>query len=245
MLKKRIIISLTFKDGILFRTKNFIPDYRYTKNFVDFWSIDELILIDVSKNKFQKNFLNIINFFSNNCFVPISVGGGISSIKDADLYFSHGADKVILSSKTYQNKEILKDISKKYGNQSIVQSIDYKKNKNKYFLYINSGKKKLNVNPEDWAKKSISYGAGEILLNSIDNDGGLLGYEITFINKLSKQLNCPVLVLGGCGSWEHILELFEKTSASAACTQNIYHFTNDSIKSAKNFLKKNKIKIRI
>ena len=83
------------------------------------------------------------------------------------------------------------------------------------------------------------------MLNSIDNDGGLLGYEITFINKLSKQLNCPVLVLGGCGSWEHILELFEKTSASAACTQNIYHFTNDSIKSAKNFLKKNKIKIRI
>jgi cyclase len=245
MLKKRIIISLTFKDGILFRTKNFIPDYRYTKNFVDFWSIDELILIDISKKKFQKTFLNIINFFSNNCFVPISVGGGISSIKDADLYFSHGADKVILSSKTIENNEVLKDISKKYGNQSIIQSIDYKKSKNKYFLYINSGKKKLNVSPEEWAKKSISYGAGEILLNSIDNDGGLLGYEITFINRLSKQLSCPVLVLGGCGSWEHISELFIKTSAAAACTQNIYHFTNDSIKSAKNFLQKKKIKIRI
>ena len=244
MLKKRIIIALTFKDGILFRTKNFIPDYRYTKNFVDFWSIDELILIDVSKKKFQKTFLNIINFFSNNCFVPISVGGGISSIKDADLYFSHGSDKVILSSKTVENNQVLRDISKKYGNQSIIQSIDYKKSKNKYFLYINSGKKKLYVSPEEWAKKSIRYGAGEILLNSIDNDGGLLGYEITFINRLSKQLSCPVLVLGGCGSWEHISELFVKTSAAAACTQNIYHFTKSSIESVKKYMYLKNISVR-
>ena len=81
MLKKRIIISLTFLDGVLFRTKNFIPDYRYTKNFIDLWSIDELMIIDISDKKFSKDFLNLINFFSTSCFVPLSVGGGINLCK--------------------------------------------------------------------------------------------------------------------------------------------------------------------
>ena len=244
MLKKRIIISLTFNDGILFRTKNFKADYRYTKNFIDLWSIDELILIDVSKKKFQKNFLETINFFSNNCFVPISVGGGINSLKDADLYFQNGADKVILSSRTSEKIEILTSISEKYGNQSIVQSIDYKKEKSDFFVYINSAKTKLKINPEEWAFNAVNYGAGEILLNSIDNDGGLLGYDLNFIKNISNRLNCPVLAIGGCGNWDHISKLFLTTSASAACTQNIFHFTNKSIDSIKKFLKLKNIDIR-
>ena len=80
MLKKRIIIALTFLDGVLFRTKKFIPDYRYTKNFVGLWSVDEIILIDISKKKFSESFKEIVKHFSKNCFVPISVGGGISKI---------------------------------------------------------------------------------------------------------------------------------------------------------------------
>ena len=92
MLKKRIIISLTFLDGVLFRTKNFKPDYRYTKNFIDLWSIDELILIDISKKKFSIKFLDLIKFFSLNCFVPLSVGGGIKKLSDADIYFYYGVD---------------------------------------------------------------------------------------------------------------------------------------------------------
>ena len=90
MLKKRIIISLTFLDGVLFRTKNFKPDHRYTKNFIDLLSIDELIIIDISKKKFSSKFIDIIKFFSNNCFVPLSVGGGINSLRDADIYFKNG-----------------------------------------------------------------------------------------------------------------------------------------------------------
>ena len=96
MTKKRIIICLTFLDGVLFRTKKFIPDYRYTKNFIDLWSIDELILIDISKMKFSKNFLEIVNFYSKNCFVPISVGGGISSLSDVDLLSIRALSKFLL-----------------------------------------------------------------------------------------------------------------------------------------------------
>ena len=120
MLKKRIIFTLTFNNGVLFRTKNFKPDYRYTKNFIDLWSVDELILIDVSKKKNLKKFVKIVEFFSKNCFVPITIGGGIKNIKDADICFRNGAEKVLLGSASTENLKLIYDISKKYGNQSII-----------------------------------------------------------------------------------------------------------------------------
>ena len=247
MLKKRIIISLTFLDGVLFRTKNFIPDYRYTKNFIDLWSIDELMIIDLSNKKFSKEFLNLINFFSTNCFVPLSVGGGIKSVQDADLYFKNGADKIVLGSGSINDPLIAKKISMKYGKQSIIQSLDCKKISNstmKYSVYSKSGKNNLNIDPAIFAKSALSNGAGEILINSIDNDGSLLGFDIPLIDTISKDLECPIIALGGAGSWSHFFELFDKTNISAACTQNIFHFTEHSIQSLKNFLKNYNIKIR-
>jgi len=247
MLKKRIIITLTFLDGVLFRTKNFKPDYRYTKNFIDLWSIDELVLIDISKKKLSNKFIEIIKFFSSNCFVPISVGGGIKKLDDADAFFKSGADKIILGTNSIKENDIIKQISKKYGNQSIIQSIDCKKilSKNgEYTVMLNSGTKDFKKDPLTCALEALNYGAGEMLINSIDNDGSLLGYDLELISLLSKKLDCPTLALGGAGNWQHILDLFEKTNISAACTQNIFHFTEESISSLKKFLKENNIKIR-
>ena len=247
MLKKRIIISLTFLDGILFRTKKFKPDYRYTKNFIDLWSIDELIIIDISKKKFTEKFLNLINFFSTNCFVPLSVGGGIKSLNDADLYFKYGADKILLGPGTIENKEVAIKISLKYGKQSIIQSLDCKKMKdgsNNYNVYCESGLRNLKKDPILLGNEALLNGAGEILINSIDNDGSLLGYDLSLIKMVSENLNCPIIALGGAGNWDHLLKLFTETNISAASTQNIFHFTEQGIISAKNFLKKNMIKIR-
>ena len=247
MLKKRIIISLTFMDGILYRTKKFKPDYRYTKNFVDLWSIDELILIDISKKKNSKSFLDIVNFFSKNCFVPISVGGGIESLNDVDIYFRNGADKIIVGTKSFKNRKVLKEISKKYGNQSIIQSLDCKKlddRKKIYTIMTNSGTVDTRINPIDFAKKSLEDGAGEILINNIDNDGSLLGFDLDLIDQISKSLSCPILIMGGAGNWEHFLEPFSKFDISAVCTQNIFHFTEESVNSLKTYLDNNKINIR-
>tara|TARA_B100001093_G_C26760075_1_gene985269 strand:+ start:637 stop:1380 length:744 start_codon:yes stop_codon:yes gene_type:complete len=246
LLKKRLIITLTFLDGVLFRTKNFKPDYRYTKNFIDLWSIDELILIDISEKKFSKIFLDLINFYSTNCFVPLSVGGGIKKREDADLFFKNGADKVVLGSNSINQPNLINDISKKYGNQSIIQSLDCKKigNKGKFTVMGKSSKSDLLKDPLECGLKALSYGVGEILINNIDNDGSLLGYDLDLINEISKKLECPILALGGAGNWQHILDLFLKTDISAACTQNVFHFTEESISSAKKFLKNNNIKIR-
>ena len=246
MLKKRIILSLTFLDGVLFRTKNFKPDYMYTKNFVDMWSIDEILIIDISKNKFSKNFFEIIQFFSSKCFVPLTIGGGIKNLPDADNFFKFGADKILLGTHSIENPELIDKISKKYGNQAIIQSIDCKKNEKRsgWDVMTNSGKIKIEEGPIEIAKKMIKIGAGEILINSIDNDGGLLGYDIDLVKMISDSINCPILALGGAGNWNHILDLFEQTNISAACTQNIFHFTEESILSVKNFLKSKDIKIR-
>ena len=129
MLKKRLIISLTFKDGILFRTKNFSPDYRYTKNFIDLWNADEIILIDVSEKslKLNKNFFDTIKFFIQNCHLPITVGGGIFSEEKVDEIFQLGVEKIILNSSSYYNPDLTKKIVKKFGSSSIIQSIDLKK----------------------------------------------------------------------------------------------------------------------
>jgi len=245
MLKKRLILVLTFNDGVLFRTKKFIADYRYTKNFIDLWSADEIILLDISKkNRLNEKFLEIVKFFSLNCFLPISVGGGIRSFKDAVNLFKQGADKIVLNSSTYINPDLIGKISKVFGSQSIIHSIDCRKvKKNKYEVIINNTLK-TNLDPIQWAKIAIQNGCGELLINSIDNDGSLLGYDLELINLIVKKVNVPCLALGGAGNWDHILQLFKKTNISGACTQNIYHFTNESLKSAKEYLKKNKVLIR-
>jgi len=246
MLKKRVIITLTFNNGVLFRTKNFNPDYRYTKNFIVFWSIDELMIIDVSKRKNFKKFQNIIKDFSRNCFVPITVGGGIKDIDQVNQCFNNGADKILLGSESIKNPKLISLVSKKFGNQSIIQSVDFKKIDNKsYKIMCQSGKRLTNIDIIKLCNSYINKGVGEILLNDVSNDGSLLGYDLKFLKKISKKIKCPTLALGGAGKWEHILEIFKKTKIQAACTQNIYHFTEESILSAKRFLKKNNIDIRV
>lgn len=245
MLKKRLIITLTFLDGVLFRTKKFKPDYRYTKNFVDLWSIDEIILIDLSEKKFQNNFLNTIKFFSENCFVPLTVGGGIRNLENAITYFNYGADKIILGSGSIiEEGDLIEKISNIYGSQSIIQSVDCKRENGNYKLAIRSGTILKDIDPIYASKKALKLGAGEIMINNVDNDGSLLGYDIDYLNVVSKKLECPVLALGGAGNWSHIVDLFKLTSITGACTQNIFHFTEESISSAKNFLIQNEILVR-
>ena len=174
----------------------------------------------------------------------MAVGGGIKKVGDADLFFKYGADKIILGSNAIKEPKLINEISHKYGNQSITQSIDCKKiiKENRFTVMGSSGKVDLLLDPVKFGLMALSYGVGEILINNIDNDGSLLGYDLNLINSISEKLDCPILALGGAGSWQHILDLFLKTNISAACTQNIFHFTEESILSAKKFLKNSNIK---
>ncbi len=244
MLRNRLITVLTFYNGVLFRTKLFKPDYRYTSNFVDMWSVDEIIIIDISEVKFKKTFINVINNFAKKCFVPLTVGGGITKLGDAKKFLDVGADKIILNSGAIKKPELINEIAKSYGSQCVIVGIDFKKIDNKYRLCSNSGKKIEKIDPVNWASNLEKLGAGEIFLNSIDRDGSLSGYDLDFLKTVGPNISIPIIIGGGAGSWKHFLDGIQN-GADAISTSNIYHFTEKSIKNAKSYLYKNNVSIRI
>ena len=246
MLKKRVIISLTFLDGILFRTKKFVPDYRYTKNFIDLWNADEIILIDVSskEKKLNEEFINVIKFFIKNCHLPITVGGGIDSEHKAKKIFELGVERIILNGLSYANPDLTNNICEIYGSSSIIHSFDCKKINNKYSAFIENGNKEINENFLEYFKRINTYKIGEILINNINNDGGLMGYDIDLIKLLSKYAKTPVIVQGGAGSWKHFYDVLSLNNVYGACTQNIYHFTESSMLALKKYLLNKEINVR-
>lgn len=248
MLRKRVVTVLTFNDGVLYRTKLFRPDYRYTLNFVDAWSVDEIVVLDVTRpgEGSKENFYQTIQNFASNCFVPMAAGGGIRNKEDVKKFLSLGADKVIINSGAIDRPDLINEIAELYGSQCVILSIDAKKNnKGVNEVFSNFALSSTGRDPTEWAKEGEDRGAGEILITSIDRDGWLQGYDIELCKSVTEAVNVPVLIMGGAGNWKHFLDGFEKGGASAVCTQNIYHFTESSVKSAKVYLRKAGIDVRI
>lgn len=248
MLRKRLITALTFNDGVLFRTKLFTPDYRYTLNFVDAWSVDEIVVLDITRDR-QNNderFANVVSTFAGRCFVPLAAGGGIRSVSDVDRYLGYGADKVVVNTGALEKPELITEIARLFGAQCVITSIDAKRNaKGTYEVYASCGRTPTGRDPVSWAREAEERGTGEILITSIDHDGYLQGYDLELCRAVSDAVDLPVLILGGAGNWNHFLAGFNEGHASAVCTQNIYHFTEKSISSAKTFLSDAGIPVRI
>jgi len=239
---------LTFNDGVLFRTKQFLPDYRYTSNFIDTWSVDEIVALDVTRSGEgdRENFYQIIRQLAHDCFVPLSVGGGIRSLEDVRNYLSLGADKVVINSAALQNPEFISEVSRLYGSQCVMVSIDVKRHDDgAYEVFSDFGAIATGHTPVQWSQQVEEYGAGEILLTSIDRDGWLQGYDLDLCRSVADSVSVPVVILGGAGNWKHMFDGFDKGHASAVCTQNIYHFTESSILSAKQFLHKKGVPVRL
>lgn len=248
MLRNRLITILTFNQGVLFRTRNFNPDYRYTVNFVDSWLIDEIVILDITRdNSFEKNNFNlIIENFAKDCFVPLSVGGGVRSIDDFSRLLNHGADKIIINSAAINRPELITEAANKFGSSCVVVSIDVRKNKkNKYEVFSQFGSTETGFDPVDWAIQVEKLGAGEIILTSIDKDGTLEGYDNELNYSVASSVNIPVLVSGGAGRWKHFVDAINIGKADGVCTSNIYHFTKSSILSAKKFISSHGINIRL
>lgn len=247
MLKKRLITVLTFNDGVLFRTKSFHPDYRYTLNFVDAWSVDEVVALDVTRpgQGSRENFYQAVREIADKCFVPLAAGGGVRTIDDFRTLLGAGADKVIINTEAVRRPEFITEAAKLFGSQCVVVSIDAKKAENgKYEVFSDCGSRDTGLEPAAWARRARDLGAGEILVTSIEKDGSLEGYDNELNAVVSGAVDIPVLVCGGAGKWQDFVDGFKEGKASAVCTANIYHFTESSIKSAKTFLQKSGIDVR-
>jgi len=248
MLRKRLVTVLTFNNGTLFRTKLFEPDYRYTHNFVDSWSVDEIVMLDVTRESGpdRQAFFDVVTSFAHDCFVPLAVGGGIRTLDDVRQYMQVGGDKVVINTGAIERPELITEIAQAYGSQCVVLSIDAKKNNDdEYEVFSAFGRGSTKLHPADWAAQAEELGAGEIMITSISHDGSLQGYDLDLCKLVSDTVSVPVLVLGGAGAWKHFVDGIEIGGASAVCTQNIYHFTESSIASAKTFLAKNGIEVRL
>jgi cyclase len=247
VLRKRLIAVLTLNDGVLFRTKLFRPDYRYTLNFVDAWSIDEIVVLDVTRSGEgdRANFDRVVRDFAKRCFVPLAAGGGVRSIEDVDRLLNIGADKIVINSGAIAQPTLITEIARRYGSQCVVVSIDAKPDGDGgYRVFADFGNRNTELEVEAWARRAQDCGAGEILVTAIERDGWLQGYDMELVARVVGTVSVPVLALGGCGNWQHAVELFKSTDAAGACTQNIYHFTEAAIRSAKSYLRGAGIDVR-
>lgn len=247
MLRKRVVTVLTFNDGVLFRTKLFQPDYRYTLSFVDAWSVDEVVILDITRPNqgCRENFEEVVARFARGCFVPVAAGGGIRNIDDVRRLMALGADKVVVNTGALERPEMVSEIAGHYGAQCVVLSIDAKLDgAGGYEVFSHCGQKATGRQAVDWARQGVDLGAGEVLVTAMERDGWLQGYDLDLCRQVANAISVPVLALGGAGTWQHMADVFN-VGVDAACTQNIYHFTETSIKSAKRFLDRQGVPVRL
>lgn len=253
MLKKRIIpVQLLLGDRLV-KTKKFASyldvgnPLKSSKIYNDS-DADELVFLNIErKNRSIDPLLNILQEVSKVCFMPLAVGGGIKKIDEIKTLFRNGADKVILNSIVYNNYDFLKKVSQTFGKQSIIISIDAKQStaKNEYDLFSNCGTKKEKVSLIDHLRYCENSGAGEIFINSIDQDGMMKGYDINLIDKIAKNCNLPVIACGGAGNFNHMREVFEKTNISALACGSLFNFGDNNPIRAKSFLQNYNLNFKI
>ena len=240
MLKKRIIFSLLYCDGYFVQSRNFnlqkVGDVNWLEKNYDFkkisYFIDELLVLDISRKKKNLDmFLKNLNLISKFCFMPISVGGGINNLHMVKKILSNGADKVVINSNL--NLKLLKEISRTYGQQSIIASIDYKKDRGKYKIFIKNSVEELKISVKDYLMKVVNFPVGEIMLNSIDQDGTGNGIDFKILKFLPKKIKKSIIISGGCGNSIHLSEGLNNKKVDAVSTANLLNFVGDGLKKAR------------
>ena len=261
MLKRRLIPVLYIKNGFIVRSEGFsyhhnIGNVTAEAGRYNGWNVDELIYIDISREKYydlRRDDYNvnaydsigtIINEISKVCFMPLTFGGNIRTIDDVSFRIQNGADKITLNTGAFENPKLVTQTAEKYGSQAVVMSIDYKVIDGQPIVFTNFGQKNTGKSVYNWVKECENLGAGEIFLNSIDRDGKADGYDIETIGKVVASTKLPVIACGGAGSPEDFVNLAKKTNVSAIAAGNIFHFTELSYPRAKILLKKEGLNFR-
>jgi cyclase len=178
----------------------------------------------------------MVEELASRCFVPLSVGGGVTCLADFQTLLGVGADKVVVNTGGIEDPALITKAAKLYGSQCVVAAIDCRKTEAGYKCYSHQGTRELDYSPDALARRFEELGAGEILVQSIDRDGSLEGYDNELNALVTGAVKIPVLACGGAGKWADFVDGFAKGGVEAVCTTCIYHFTETSIKSAKKFL---------
>ena len=251
MLKKRIIPCLDVKDGRVVKGINFVNlkdagDPVEQAKIYDKGGADEICFLDITaSSENRKILLDKVSETAKSCFVPLTVGGGVSQIDDIKNLLLAGADKVSINTAAVKNHNFIKEGSIRFGSQCIVIAIDVKKVSNqKWEVFTHGGRQATGIDVVDYAKIVEKNGAGEILLTSMDRDGTKTGYDIELVRIIADLVSIPVIASGGVGTLEHLYEGFSKGHASAVLAASIFHYGEYSIKQTKEYLLNRGVKIR-
>tara|TARA_Y100001970_G_C14086654_1_gene777705 strand:+ start:417 stop:1172 length:756 start_codon:yes stop_codon:yes gene_type:complete len=250
MVKTRIIPCLDVKDGRVVKGINFLnlidagdpveQAKHYSEN-----GADEICFLDISASiENRDTMVNVVKKTANEVFIPLTVGGGISSIENIHALLKAGADKVSINSAAIKDPKIIKKASEYFGNQCIVVAVDAKKQDNDWYVYSHGGTKKTDLLALSWIEKVQNLGAGEILLTSMDKDGTKSGFDNELLSKVSEFIKIPLIASGGVGSLDHFYDGVVKGKADALLAASVFHFDEISIKDVKKYLRKKNISIR-
>jgi len=251
MLKNRIIPCLDVKNGRVVKGINFVnlkdagDPVEQAKIYSDSGA-DEICFLDITaSNENRDTIYDVVERTSKNCFVPLTVGGGVRSVEDVNQLLNCGADKVSINTAAVQNSKVVEESTKKFGSQCIVVAIDAKKNGSKWEIFTHGGRNSTGINAIEYATKMENCGAGELLVTSMDRDGTQKGYDNDLLNNISSIVNIPIIASGGVGNLDHLVEGIKIGKASAVLAASIFHYGTYTISDAKKYLNKNQIPMRM
>ena len=243
MLKKRVIPMLLLKNkrmvkGVCFSNHRDTGNPSTAVRIYSAQDADELVFLDIEASlNSRMALIEVVKNAAKECFMPLSAGGGINSVEDVRQLLLAGADKVVITTSCVTQPKLVSQVASTFGNQCIVAGIDYKTGSNGIKVWIRSGTEKTNLDPLEHALFLEESGAGEILLNSIDRDGTMKGYDLEMADRISAALHIPVIIAGGAGNFLHLSELLGQTAASAAACASLFHFGDNNPIRARSFLK--------
>ncbi len=251
MLKTRIIPCLDVKNGRVVKGINFINlkdagDPVQQAKYYSNKGADEICFLDISASiENRDTMIKVVEKTAEEVFIPLTVGGGISSIKNIRSLLNAGADKISINSAAIKNENLVKEAAEHFGSQCIVVAVDAKKIGNDWIVFSHGGTINTNINAIKWLDKLQNLGAGEILLTSMDRDGTKAGFDIDLLKSATNFLKIPVIASGGVGKKEHFYDGVAKGGASALLAASVFHFNEFSINEVKQYLLKKNIEVRI
>ena len=238
MRKMRLIFTLLYNDGYFMLSRNFrlqkVGNLDWIENNYNFkniaFSIDELIILNVNRNERNlTEFSKTISQLISNVFVPVAVGGGVTSMEYAKTLFMSGADKIIINSILTENPILVKELVREYGSQSVIASIDYNIEKKGIISYRNNGTNPINFELSDYIAYIQELGVGEVYLNSIQKDGTGQGYSMDIIEPFLPEFKIPVILAGGAGNSKHLIEAACNPNVDAVATANLFNFIGQAL----------------
>ena len=252
MITKRIIPCLDVRDGRVVKGVNFegLRDVSSPVELGKYYSdagADELVFYDITASfEGRKLFTDILREVASHIFIPLTVGGGISTVDDFDRVLKCGADKVSVNSGAIRNPSLISEAAEKYGNQCVVLSVDAKRVGDRYHVFQNGGRIDTGMDALEWIRDGVAHGAGEVVLNSIDTDGVKQGFDLEMLKAVNAIVKVPVIASGGAGSIEDFITLFhEVPGISAGLAASLFHFGEVKIDDLKKRLREEGIAVRI